>query len=295
VIGKRSLIIGAAGQLGTQLRRLLPPDTISTSREPRSGWLSLDLQQLADDPVSAESILANSNIGAVYCAGAMTYVDGCESSGDLAIKTNAVAPAALAAAAANLGAAFVYYSTDYLFDGMAGPYPEDAKPAPINVYGRSKWVGEQAVTKACPSALILRTTGVFGPDERGKNFLYSLKKTLVSGNIMTVPSDQFATPTYNVDLALASIALVRAKQTGVFNVAGPELVSRVELARRAAAIMGLNTELVVGKTTAELGQIASRPLLAGLRIEKLRDVLPEVRMRGIEECVDEWNRSSSRH
>ncbi|MGE5111830.1 MAG: dTDP-4-dehydrorhamnose reductase [Acidobacteriaceae bacterium] len=285
----RALIVGASGQVGAQLLRLLPAETTTaTSREVRPGFEKLDLESIAENDAAADKLLLDSMAGTVYCAGAMTYVDGCESNRGAAIRVNVGAPARLASAAARRGARFVYFSTDYVFDGKAGPYSEESETNPINVYGKSKREGEVAVANACPDALIVRTTGVFGFDEKGKNFLYSLRRALLSGEPFRVPSDQISTPTYNADLATAIIALVAAGATGIFHVAGPELVSRLEFAQRAAAVMGLNASRIEGLSTAELGQIAPRPLLAGLRTEKLTKFVPSVRMRGIEESVRDW-------
>lgn len=285
---QRSLVIGATGQVGAQLVRLLPPEATVTTSRTASGSLQLDLQDIAGNTAEAERLLREFNIGVAYCVGAMTHVDGCEANEAACFRSNCDGPATLAAAATKLGARFVYFSTDYVFDGASGPYAEDVPGSPINVYGRSKWEGEAAVTRACPDALIIRTTGVYGPDDKGKNFLYSLRSVLSSGQPFRVPADQFATPTYNVDLARATLALVQANAFGIFNVAGPDFVSRLEFARQAAVVMGLSPDGIIGLPTAQLGQTAPRPLRAGLKIDKLRSVVPQIRMRGIQEAVSDW-------
>jgi dTDP-4-dehydrorhamnose reductase len=83
-------------------------------------------------------------------------------------------PAAAARAAEAAGAAFVFYSTDYVFDGVAGPFGEDDTPRPLCVYGRSKHEGEQAVLAACRRAVIVRPSVVYGPERQEKNFVYQL-------------------------------------------------------------------------------------------------------------------------
>jgi dTDP-4-dehydrorhamnose reductase len=109
------------------------------------------------------------------CAG-FTWVDGCEQQPQKANKMNCTGPAVLAAAAAAAGAKVVWYSTDYIFDGgvttpggatgKAGPYSEGDDVAPLNVYGSSKLAGEAAVLKADPTAIVIRTNVVFGPEVR---------------------------------------------------------------------------------------------------------------------------------
>jgi len=286
--GRRILVVGASGQVGAQVLRLLPAGSaIPTSRSAnKAGWTALDLAAVSE--TEADELLHRFKIAAIYCLGGMTYVDGCESTPELARRINCEGPAILAAAAAKQGARFVYFSTDYVFNGRSGPYAEDAPADPICAYGRSKWQGELAVQQAHPAALVIRTTTVYGPDSNGKNFLYSLRKGLAGTQPFRVPADQIATPTYNVDLAAAVVALTDRDAHGVFHVAGPDVVSRLEFARRAAKVMGLNPANLSGVSTSELKQIARRPLQAGLLTGKLAAYLPKVRMRSIEDGASHW-------
>jgi dTDP-4-dehydrorhamnose reductase len=218
----------------------------------------------------------------------MASAELCETEQDLAMRTNSAGPAVLATVAQELSVPFVYFSSEYVFDGAAGPYLEDAKPNPISVYGRSKWRGEQAATEACERALILRTTVVYGPDQGRKNFLYALRRALLAGQTFHVPEDQISTPTYNLDLAHAALQLVKAGATGCFNVTGPELFSRADFARAAASFWGLDASLIYGVPTSELGQRAPRPLHAGLLTGKLKTLYPEIHMRTLTEALSHW-------
>lgn len=285
---RRILVVGASGQVGTQVLRVLPSGSaIPTSQgTEKPGWAALDLGTVSE--AEADELVGRFEIAAVYCIGGMTHVDGCESRFELARRINCEGPAILAAAAAKRGARFVYFSTDYVFNGRNGPYAEDEPGDPIGAYGRSKWLGEQAVQEAHPETLVIRTTTVYGPDPNGRNFLYSLRKGLVGTKPFRVPADQISTPTYNLDLAVAVVALAESGAHGVFHVAGPDVVSRLEFARRAAAVLGLDSANLSGVSTAELAQIAARPLQAGLLTGKLAAYLPEVRMRGIEDGVSHW-------
>jgi len=258
----------------------------TSRRAEASGWTALDLATVS--AAEADELVGRFQIAAIYCVGGMTYVDGCESTPELARRINCEGSAILAAAAAKHGARFIYFSTDYVFNGRSGPYAEDAAADPICVYGRSKWQGELAVRDAHPAALVIRSTTVYGPDPNERNFLYSLRKGLAGNQLFRVPADQIATPTYNVDLAAAVVALTNGGAQGVFHVAGPDLVSRLEFARRAVAVMGLEATNLSGVSTGELAQMAARPLRGGLLTGKLTANLPRLRMRGIEDGVSHW-------
>jgi len=272
-----NLVVGASGQVGRQLVAVLGAGRCIAAK--RS---DLDLAEAADRPEIAASAL--SGVTAVYCCGGMTDVEECESAEADAFRVNSLGPAVLAHAAARRGLPFVYFSTEYVFDGKSGPYDETGRPAPLSVYGRSKREGEIAILSVHSRAVILRTTVVYGPDPGGRNFLYGLRRALLAGKPMHVASDQISTPTYNLDLARVAVDLVEAGASGIFHVCGPERVSRLQFALKAAALMGLDGSPIRGVATAELKQRAPRPLNAGLATSRL----PGLRMRGIEESVSDW-------
>jgi dTDP-4-dehydrorhamnose reductase len=286
----RPLIVGASGQVGQALGTLLGRDALLASRmarQPRS--LELDLSRLAQSAALARDVFEAHNVSAVYCVGAATDVERCEREPEWAMSTNCHGPAALAAAAGDRP--FVFFSTDYVFNGRApaGPYGEDAPTHPLSAYGRSKLLGEQAVQAAHPSPLILRTNVVYGPDPQGKNFLYTLRGLLSAGTPMRVPTDQINNPVYNQDLAAATLALVGAGLTGIYNIGGPVQLSRYDFALLAAGLLGLDSSLVQPVTTDELSQTAARPLQSGLRTEKLRAALPHLHLRSPEDGIRALN------
>ena len=291
--GPRALVVGATGQVGAQMMKMLavsrgPGYALpSSSGQPvPDGFLSLDLATL--DEVGAERLLSSYCLDSVYCVAGMTDVERCEDSSDLAWRTNARGPAVLAAHAQQRGVPFLCYSTEYVFDGdpqHPGPYTETDPARPLSVYGRSKLEGEHAVLAAHPGALVLRTTVVYGPDERGKNYVYSLMRHLGAGRRMRVPSDQVSTPTYNRDLVRTSVGMMEAGASGIYHVCGPELLSRMEFALRIAAALGLDEDLLDPVPTCDLGQRAARPLAAGMAIGKLEREFPALRMRTLEEAL----------
>lgn len=298
--GPRILVIGSSGQVGSQIvqeTRAVDANAHITgsfrSSSPVHGpnplldaRIEVHLEHVTT-PADVSRILSPAP-DTVFCLGGLTNVDLCESDAELAMNTNARGPALLAAGAAAAGSAFVYYSTEYIFAGGSnapGPYQETASPDPLNVYGRSKLAGEHQVLHQHPGALIIRTTGVYGADAREKNFLYTVLRRLQQRSSMTIPNDQVSTPTYNRDLAAATLALVRGGASGIFNVCGSEQMARLELAQRFAAALELDSSLLSGASTAELRQIAPRPLQAGLSNDKIRQHLPHLLFRSVEDAI----------
>jgi dTDP-4-dehydrorhamnose reductase len=292
---QRALVIGVAGQVGGALVERLSKDRVvgADLARPVGGdptFVQFDLATAAATPRQTRDLVEVAECDVAFIAAGFTWVDGCQRDPQQAMAVNRDGPAAVARAAREAGARTVYYSTEYVFDGTCGPYGEDEPPHPISAYGKSKLEGEQAILAADPQALILRTTVVYGPEEQGKNFAYQLARHLSGGRRMRVPDDQVSSPTYNRDLAAASVELLESGQTGVFNVVGAEVMDRVEFARRVAVAAGLDAALIEPVATAALEQEAPRPLAAGLTIEKLRRVLPGLQLHSVKDAVADWKR-----
>ena len=267
----KSLIFGASGQVGQAL---------ITEIEKR-GWRwegscfehgevdpRLFKLDLADSDACVRAV-AERKPNAVFLPSGWTWVDGCEDDPKRAYRVNAETPEAIAKECKKLGAGLVFYSTDYVFGEKGGPYTEQAATEPLGVYGASKLEGERRVLAACPDALVLRTNVVYGAEVQGKNFIYQLIRNLRAGKTMSLPKDQLSSPTYNRDLARASVELVELAERGIWNVAGSEVVDRVTFAALACGVFGLDAGLLKPMLTAEMKQKARRPLAAGLLVEKL--------------------------
>ena len=189
---------------------------------------------------------------------------------------------AVAATAAQLGAGFVYFSSEYVFDGDAGPYDEQAAPYPLSAYGRSKLAAEHELVSVNPAVTIVRTTVVYGPEFQQKNFIYQLIAKTSRGETLPVPTDQISTPTYNLDLAVASVECAERRATGVINLVGPDRLDRYAFALAACRTFGLDERLVVPRSTADLKQLAPRPLNAGLINAHAQQILC-ARLRGVDD------------
>jgi dTDP-4-dehydrorhamnose reductase len=205
----------------------------------------------------------------VFFPAAEPNVDWCEVETDAAYRAN-VAPAIQALeTTSSMNAKFVFFSSDYVFDGAAGPYDETAATAPLSAYGRQKLEVEKRVLDA--GATVVRTTTVFGSEQPpGKNFVLRVVAKLRAGEAVTVPSDQFSTPTWAEDLARGTIAA--AQHPGIWHVAGPDYLSRDRFAVLIADVFGLDASLIRPVLTSELHQAARRPMRGGLRTDKLRQL-----------------------
>jgi dTDP-4-dehydrorhamnose reductase len=283
----RAVVVGGSGQIGGWLLRVLGErghhavGTFASVPFP-------DLHQLdAGNRKAAASWLKEQAPDVVFYPAGFTWVDGCERDPARAYAANLEEPLELAKAAAPLGARFVYFSTDYVFDGASGPYDEESATNPLSVYGRSKRDAERALELELQEAhLTVRTSWVYGPERQGKNFLYQLARSLSQGQRLVCPSDQISSPSYGPDVARAVVRLAEAQQSGLIHVAGPEILDRIAFAAALAAAFGLDPSLIDARPTAALGQDASRPLRGGLLTPRLDRWQPGL-IRPLESCLDD--------
>lgn len=269
----RVLVVGASGQLGGALVTHLAGrghEVVGTHHgQPQPGTRPLDLR----DHAATDRCLAETEPHWVVCPGALTHVDYCESHPDEAMAVNRDAPAAAARAAAKRGAGFVYYSTEYVFDGEAGPYAEDDPANPQSVYALSKLEGERRVATENPRAIVIRSTVIYGPERQGKNYVYQVLRRARAGQPIQAPSDQRSSPTYSLDLAAATVELIERDFRGLLHVAGPEVMDRHAFVLEVCTAFGLDPGLVQAVSTEWLRQPAARPRRAGLLIDRARALL----------------------
>lgn len=270
-----ALVIGASGLVGGHLLtslRYLGRSVVGTCYpEPVPGLVLLDMR----DQAAVKSVLVTTRPEIVYLPAALTNVDYCELHPQESYEVNVLGTAWVAQAVYAMGARLVFFSSDYIFDGRQGPYRETDPAFPICEYGRQKLIGEHYLATNFPPSfsLIVRTTVVYGWERQGKNFVQRLVQTLQKGQTLKVPFDQIGNPTYAPNLAAAVVELAEANLNGVYHVVGAERVSRYEFACQAATVFGLDPALILPVSTAELGQVAPRPLNAGLIIEKTLRVI----------------------
>lgn len=204
------MLLGKNGQVGWELQRTLAPlgQVIALGRQ------ELDLA----DQQAIRRLIRDIRPELIVNAAAYTAVDKAEEEQELAMAINGTAPGILAEEAALIKAAFVHYSTDYVFDGnQERPYSEQDCPNPINVYGKTKLAGEEAIRDTGAKHLIFRTSWVYGI--RGKNFLLSILRLARERETLGIVNDQFGAPTWSRMIALAT-AQVIAISGGQINSSG---------------------------------------------------------------------------
>ena len=269
----RALVIGASGQVGAAVLAALRDrghQALGTyAHHPAPELAPLDVT----DRGAVERAVADARADWVLCPAGLTHVDRCEDHPAEAFAINRDGALHAAREARRAGAGFVFFSTEYVFDGEQGPYAEDDAARPLSVYGRSKWEGERAVLDELERALVVRTTVVYGPDAQEKNFVYQLIRNCRNGQPMRIPVDQLSSPTYNVDLARATVELCERDLHGVYHLAGAGVLDRFAFARLACEVFALDPSRLTPVATSALGQKAPRPLKCGLRIAKAQGAL----------------------
>lgn len=266
----RYLVIGAAGLVGSHLvSALRGRDVVATHhRRSTSASVPLDLR----DASAVRAVIRAARPDVVLLAAAEPHVERCEQDPKNTWALNVEGTRTVVEAVTAASASLVVFSSEYVFDGSSGPYSENDAVGPLNEYGRQKVTVEE-LTEIVPRHLVCRTSGVFGRQRGGKNFVLRLVDAISRGHTFDVPSDQVITPTFAPSLAGAVVALLDAEVFGTFHVVGPEVLSRVDFARRVVAAFGLDPALLRPRPTADLGLSAMRPQSAGMSDAKLQGSL----------------------
>ncbi len=264
----RVILIGAAGQLGTDLLQVLPADT-----------LALDLPDFdvqCEDQVRA--VLGNHPCELVINCAAQTNVDLCETKPAEALAINALGALHVARCADERGAAVIYVSTDYVFGAADSArregYAEDDRPGPLNVYGASKLAGEQFTLAYNRNALVVRTCGLYGhAGARGKggNFVETMLRLAAQPAPVRVVCDQRLSPTATAEAATKICQLAEQRARGRYHVAAQDSCTWFEFAQAIFAYAGLEVDLRP-ITSAEYPRPARRPAFSALSSRRLAEL-----------------------
>jgi len=205
----------------------------------------------------------------IHCA-AMTQVDPCELNPDLCDRVNIDGTRLVARAAEETGSRFIYLSTDFVFDGLNGPYREDDPPNPVSVYGWSKLQGEYITRSLKVPWVIVRTILVYGitPSMNRSNLVTWVRDSLTNQKPIRVVDDQFRMPTLVNDLADGIVRIIERNKTGIYHLSGPEMISVLDFALRVARFFDLDQTLISSVHSVSLNQPGRRPVSTGFSLEK---------------------------
>jgi dTDP-4-dehydrorhamnose reductase len=274
------LLFGKNGQVGWELQRSLAPlgEVIALDRQ--------STEHCGDllNPAGVAQTVLSVKPDVIVNAAAYTAVDKAESDQANATTVNAVAPAALAQAAAKIGSTLVHYSTDYVFNGIgSAPWRETDPPAPLSVYGASKLAGEQAIAQSGARHLIFRTSWVYAA--RGGNFAKTMLRLAQERESLSVIDDQIGAPT-GADL-LADITaqaiprlLAHPELEGLYNLTAAGETSWYGYAHHVFATarqqrikLQLRDEMLKAIPSSDYKTAAQRPLNSRLDCDKLKSNL----------------------
>jgi len=272
---KKILITGVNGLLGQAIAKKFRGDfeiygcdlaENAYSGDHLTKYLKLDLRARND----VLRTLSSLKPGIILNTAAYTDVDGCERDRDKCWNVNAKAVEVIEEACRKFKPLLVQISTDYVFDGNAGPYRESDTPKPLGNYGLSKLTAEKSIRTGSLEYIIARTQILYGNGRRIRpNFVTWTIDMLKHGEKIRVVNDQTGNPTFADDLAEAIFRLIIKEEYGIFHIAGNEICNRYAFALKIADIFNLDRSLIEEVTTAQLGQTAKRPMNSSFILDKL--------------------------
>lgn len=263
------LVLGCKGTLGSQLMKIIPAAV---------GWDREDVDVMDEERLRGKVAALGFVPGAIVNCVAFNDVDGAEDRPDAAFALNGELPGRLARYAGELGVPLVHYSTNYVFDGAAGEYAEDAAPSPLSIYGKSKLSGEQQVAANGDRWYVLRTAVIFGAKGASelskKSFVDIMLGLAATRRAVQAVSDEINSVTYAPDLAAATCAVLESNPpSGIYHAVNSGSASWYDFAREIFGATGLATEAQPVSST-QFPRKAPRPPKAVLLNSKLPPFRP---------------------
>lgn len=262
---KDILVVGSGGQLGSCIKLLKD----STELNPNYNLTFVDFPAFdLSKPKSLDDYFSKYKFDCIINCAAYTAVDKAETDIENAFLVNEKGPAYLAEKAVVQNAMFIHVSTDYVFDGTTTlAYTEEDKTNPINIYGKSKLAGEEAVLLTNPNAFILRTAWLYSPF--GVNFVKSMLNLFKTKEELNIVDDQIGCPTSAIDLARAIIKIIEfpAPKSGIYHFCNSGETSWKGFCQRIANISKAKTN-IKGIPTSEYPTPAQRPSFSVMNCEK---------------------------
>jgi len=269
LIKNRILIIGSNGMLGQRLVDYYNRYTIEllcASAEEESFVDDVDYLQIdISNKKEVRKVIKEFYPDFIINAAAYTNVDGCETEKELAWKINVNGPEYLAYYANTIDAFLIHISSDYVFNGKAGPYSEEDMVDPISYYGKTKLAGENVLFKSGCRYTVVRTNVLYGPVKYGRpDFVKWVITALRAGEEIRIVDDQINNPMFIDDLVSGISKIVDTKKVGIYNLGGKVFLNRFEFTLKIADFFNLDKNLIKRIKTHELNQPARRPLTSGL-------------------------------
>jgi len=267
------LVLGGSGFLGGKVAALASESfkVVATHRGMKPKIPGVDFVGLSKEHAEeGMALVRKTNPSAVVDTAAMNDVDRCEGERDLAWQVNAGSTGSLARVALDIGARYVFVSTDFVFDGKKGRYREQDVPRPVNYYGETKLAGEHAVLAATADHLVARPSLIYGWDDTRLNFATWVLSSVREGKSIDVATDWMRSPTFADSLAAGVLQLLKVPDGGVYHVAGADAISRYDFAVRLVNAFGLDPKMVRPVRSTDLHLKASRPADSSLSSAKAK-------------------------
>lgn len=258
-MAKKILITGSGGFVGKYLYSILKPKYLVFGVDKKESIFVNKKIDISDE---------NELVAALYYFGpeiivhlaAFSNVELCETEKELAYTNNVLPTKILVSWAKDNNTRMIFVSSDYVYDGIKGNFTEKDKENPLNYYGKTKLEAEQ-IFSSLENYIILRPTVIYGWDPDGINFFMQLYRNQMNGKEMRVPTDQISNPTFVLDLCnLIKKIIGTSNFSGKYIATGKESLNRYEFGAKICDYFGWNKELLVPLQTAELRQVAKRPL-----------------------------------
>ncbi|MBL0232505.1 MAG: SDR family oxidoreductase [Chitinophagaceae bacterium] len=233
-------------------------------------YLSMELK----DPASIKTTCEGFCPELIIHSGAMSRPDECELNPELAYSVNVNGTRCLLEQAERVKSRFIFLSTDFVFDGLSGPFKEDDQQAPVNYYGQTKYEAEKSVMGYGHDWAIVRTILVYGNPIVPRSYLLSIVEgKLKKGESYSLVNDQFRTPTYVKDLVSGIIAIVNKNAKGIFHLSGEDRMTPYEMGMELAKLKGLDTTLLKAVTAEIFKEPALRPKSTSFMLDKAKNEL----------------------
>ena len=281
------LILGANGLIGKEFVKLCEEkgvEYVGTRYSRAKGdYREVNFQEPGALAAVLDEVSPAVVVNCVNLAGGVNF---CEENHGLARTLHVDSVKVIVNWCARNDAEFVFFSTDYVFDGKNPPYKENDKTGPLNLYGKLKLESENYIREKMERYLIVRTTNMYGwdPETVTPNFLMYLYQTLEEGKSFNAPSFLFGNPTYAPDLVKAVMDLLRKQIFGLFHIVGNGYIDRYDWALKFCDRLGLDREKI-NEISSPPSHMVPRPLKSNLDAKKFRNV-SDVNLSNVDEGLD---------